>query len=104
MAASVHLLNSNDYAYFFLLLKLLHGTAKSFQINCRIERHKIRYYMDRVSSWEFCNKSIEFTFKIFRMEIFHIDNLKSKGSTRLNLIALFSFGFKKKPPKNLSSK
>ena len=38
------------------------------------------------------------------MEIFHIYNLKSKGRTRLSLIALFSFGFKKKPTKNLSSK
>ena len=60
--------------------------------------------MDKVSSWEFCNKNIEFTFNIFRMNIFHIYNLKSKGRTRLSLITLFSFGFKKKPPKNLSSK
>ena len=60
--------------------------------------------MDKVSSWEFCNKNIEFKFKIFQMEIFHIYNLKSKGRTRLSLIALFSFGFKKKPTKNLSSK
>ena len=60
--------------------------------------------MDKVSSWEFCNKNIELTFKIFRMNIFYIYNLKSKGRTRLSLIALFSFGFKKKPPKNLSSK
>ena len=55
--------------------------------------------MDKVSSWEFCNKNIEFTFKIF-----HIYNLKSQGRTRLSLIALFSFGLKKKLPKNLSSK
>ena len=58
--------------------------------------------MDKVFNWEFCNKNIEFTFKIFRMETFHIYNLKSKGRTRLSLIALFSFGFKKKPRKNLS--
>ena len=49
--------------------------------------------MDKVSSWEFCNKNIEFTFKIFQMEIFHSYNLKSKGRTRLSLIALFTFGF-----------
>ena len=99
-------------AYFFLLLKLLHAITKSCQINCRIEeqRHavksffvKIKYYMDKVSSWEFCNKNIEFTFKIFRMKIFHIYNLKSQGRTRLSLITLLSFGFKKKPPKNSSS-
>ena len=56
--------------------------------------------MDKVSSWEFYNKSIEFTFKIFRMKNFQIYNLKSKGRTRFCLMALFSFGFKKKPPKN----
>ena len=60
--------------------------------------------MDKVSSWGLCNKNIEFMFKIFRMEIFRIYNLKSKGRTRLSLIGLFSFGFKKKPPQNLSSK
>ena len=60
--------------------------------------------MDKVSSWEFCNKNIEFTFKIFRLKIFNISNLKSQGRTRLSLMALFSFGFKKKPLKNLSSK
>ena len=60
--------------------------------------------MDKVSSWEFCNKNIGFTFKIFGIEIFHIYKLKPKGRTRLSLIALFSFGFKDKPPKNLSSK
>ena len=60
--------------------------------------------MDKVSSREFSNKNIEFTFKVFRMEIFHIYNLKSKGKARLILIALFRFGFKKKPLKNLSSK
>ena len=46
--------------------------------------------MDKVSSWEFCNKNIEFTFKIFRMKNFQIYNLKSQGRTRLSLIALFS--------------
>ena len=56
--------------------------------------------MDKVSSWEFCNKNIEFTFKIFQMKVLNIYNLKSQGRTRLSLIALFSFGFKKKPPKN----
>ena len=60
--------------------------------------------MDKVSSWEFCNKNIGFTFKIFGIEIFHIYKFKPKGRTRLSLIALFSFGFKDKPPKNLSSK
>ena len=60
--------------------------------------------MDKVSTWEFCNKNIEFTFKFFRLKFFYIHNLKSKGRIRLSLIALFSFGFKKKPPKNLSSK
>ena len=60
--------------------------------------------MDKVSSWEFCSKNIEFTFKIFRMKNFQIYNLKSQGRTRLSLIALFSFDFKKKPPNNLSSK
>ena len=59
--------------------------------------------MDKVSSWEFCNKNIEFSFKIFRIKIFHICNLKSQGRTRLSLIALFGFDFKKKPPNNLSS-
>ena len=38
------------------------------------------------------------------MEFFHIYKLKFKGRSRLSLIALFSFGFKKKPPKNLLSK
>ena len=52
--------------------------------------------MDKVSSWECCNKKIELTFKTFRMEIFHIYNFKSKGRTRSILIALFIFGFKKK--------
>ena len=61
--------------------------------------------MDKVSSWEFCNKSIKsITLKIFGMNIFHIYNLKSKGRTRLSLSALFSFGLKKKPLKNLSGK
>ena len=60
--------------------------------------------MDKVASWEFCNKSIEFTFKIFQMKHFQIYNLKPKGRTRFCLIALFSFGFKKKPPENLSGK
>ena len=57
--------------------------------------------MDKVSSWEFCNKNIEFAFKILRMEIFRIYNLKSKGRTRLSLIALFSFGFKKTTEKSV---
>ena len=59
--------------------------------------------MDKVSSWEFGNKNNEFTFKFVEWKFF-IYNLKSKGRTRLSLIALFSFGFKKKPPKNSSSK
>ena len=59
--------------------------------------------MDKVSGWEFGNRNNEFTFKFVECKFF-IYNLKSKGRTRLSLIALFSFGFKKKSPKNSSSK
>ena len=76
-------------AYSSLLLKLLHAIAKYCQINCRIEKTKTRGSIffckdkiDKVSSWEFCNKNIEFTFKIFRMKVFHIYKLKSQGRTR----------------------
>ena len=99
---------------FFFLLKLLHAIDKILPNKLENRKNKdtwfdllfvkIRYYRDKVSSWEFCIKNIEFKFKIFRMEIFHIYNLKSKDRTRLSSIALFSFGFQKKPPKNLSSK
>ena len=60
--------------------------------------------MHKVSNWGFCNKNIEFTFKIFRMEIFNIYNVKSRGRTRLGFTGLFSFGLKEKPTQNLSSK
>ena len=62
---------------------------------------QIRYYKDKVASWESCNKNIESLFKHFRMQMFYIYNLKSKGRTRLVLIALFSFSFKKKPHINV---
>ena len=50
--------------YFFLLLNIFNTIARSHQINWRTERaeHKVqsvfakmRYYKDKVASWEFCN-------------------------------------------------
>ena len=50
--------------YFFLLLNIFNTIARSHQINWRTERaeHKVqsvfakmRYYKDKVASWEFCS-------------------------------------------------
>ena len=78
---------------FFLFLKLLHVIAKSCQINWTIERTKTygsiffckdKILQGKVASWEFCIyrnqrvENIKFTCKIFRMQIFHLYNPKSK--------------------------
>ena len=50
--------------YFFVLLNIFNTVARSHQINWRTERaeHKVqsvfakmRYYKDKVASWEFCS-------------------------------------------------
>ena len=76
--------------YFFLLLKLYHAIAKSCQKNWIIENKDMwlnlilqRYYKKLLvgnSAIGEVNelKIVKFTFKIFRIQIFHIYNPKFK--------------------------